>query len=306
MRRAVLATVLLHTAVFHTAGCAHLAAPAGFSTRTVQVDGRARRVLVSAPKPGAPLVLALHGRLGTPEGMAKLSGLGAYAERGGLVVAFPEGLERSWADARGVTPAAARGVDDVAFVSALIDSLGASHGIDPSRVFVVGMSNGGFMALTLACRLGERLAGVASVTGSVSQALADDCAWPRALPVALFLGEADPLVPYDGGVVAGSAAKVLSAEASALFLAQKNGCVGGGVVEQWPDADPADGTRVSVTRWEGCRAPVRLYSVQGGGHTWPGGWQYASERMVGRQSRELDATAEALRFFGLGVPERAR
>lgn len=298
MSRAALAVLL--------AGCAHVPAPAGFSSKTIDVDGVPRRALVSAPAPGAALVLALHGRLGTPEGMAKLSGLAPSAGGPGLVVAFPEGVQRSWADARQATPSAKQGVDDVRFLAALIDALVQSHGVDPTQVFVLGMSNGGFMALTLACRLGDTLAGVASVTGSVSDALAADCAWPKPVPVALFLGDEDPLVPYGGGVVLGSRAGVQSADASARFFAQKNGCTGDAADEPLLDADPTDGTRITLRRWDACRAPVRLYTVRGGGHTWPGGWQYARERSVGRQSRDLDATAEALRFFGLGAAGRAR
>lgn len=281
------------------AACAHVPAPAGFSTVRLEVSGQVRRALVSAPRPGAPLVLALHGRLGTPEGMAKLTGLSPWAERLGLVVAYPEGLERSWADARAATPAARAGVDDVAFVEALIAALVRTHGVDPAKVYVLGMSNGGFMALTLACRLGARLAGVVSVTGTVSQRLADGCAWPKAVPVALVLGDEDPLVPYAGGVVFGSDAPVLSARASADFLAARNGCSAAEDAVSLPDAAPGDGTRISLTRWSGCAAPVRFYTVQGGGHTWPGGWRYAGERAVGRRSEDLDATAEALRFFGL-------
>ncbi|MFZ5439630.1 MAG: alpha/beta hydrolase family esterase [Myxococcota bacterium] len=259
------------------------------------VDGRERTFLSWEAGAGAPLVLALHGRLGTPAGMAKLSGLLPLAQRERFTVVFPAGIERSWRDAREVGPAAEQGVDDVRFLTGLIDEF-VRRGADPSRVFVMGMSNGGFMALTLACRAGDRLAGLVSVTGALSRPLAEACPWPRRVPVVFFLGTEDPLVPFEGGAMKQGRGEVLSAEDGARFFAAKNGCATSPELSALPDlAD--DGTRVELQRFAGCAAPVGLYVVRGGGHAWPGGWKYLREAFVGRRSEDVNASEAAWRFL---------
>lgn len=277
--------------------CAHSEPKAdpALTRGALEVDGRARSYLAWEGPKGAPLVLALHGRLGTPAGMAKLSGFLALAQRERFTVVFPEGVERSWHDARDVGPAAEQGVDDVRFLVALIDDF-VARGADASRVYVVGMSNGGFMALTLACRAADRLAGVASVTGAVSRKLADDCKPARAVPVQFFMGTDDPLVPFEGGAMKQGRGEVLSAEAGARFFAERHGCATLETAEL-PDLVPGDGTRVERRRFGGCAAPVELYVVRGGGHTWPGGWKYLREAFIGRVSEDLSASETAWRFF---------
>jgi polyhydroxybutyrate depolymerase len=242
--------------------------------------------------------LALHGRLGDGRGQAQLSGFAAVAKREGFTVVFPDGVDASWHDARELGPAAEQKVDDVAFLTALIDDF-VSKGSDPRRVFVAGMSNGGFMALTLACRVAGKLAGVVSVTGGVSVALSKDCAPTRPLPVAFIMGTRDPLVPFDGGTVARKNGEVLSAEAGARFFAKRFGCEGEPVVESLPDTAPDDGTRTERRRWSGCEAGVHvdLYAVENGGHTWPGGWQYLGEWLVGKTAKDFSASEVAWRFF---------
>jgi polyhydroxybutyrate depolymerase len=281
--------------------CAHARPPADSDLKpgAIESGGRRRTFLAWSPdKPGAPLVVALHGRLGTPVGMEQMTGLTALAKREGFTVVFPAGVDRSWHDARDIGPAAARGVDDVAFLSALIDEF-IARGSDPRRVFVLGMSNGGFMALTLACRAAEKVTAVASVTGGVSVPLAEDCAMVKPVSAAFFLGTDDRLVPFQGGRVANGHGETLSADASARFWAGKIGCQREPVCERLPDAAPDDGTRVELRRWFGCKAGahVELYVIEGGGHTWPGGWQYAREFLVGKTSKDVSASEAAWRFF---------
>jgi polyhydroxybutyrate depolymerase len=287
--------------------CAHAPEPAeaaGLKQASLQSGGRTRTFsyLVPAGKEGQrlPLVVGLHGRLGDGKGQDKLGGMSAVAEKEGFVLALPDGYRRSWHDARDKGPAAEEGIDDVAFLSALIDWFIAHQNVDASRVYVMGMSNGGFMTLTLACALADKVAAVASVTGTVSENLKPKCAPSRAIPVALFLGDSDPLVPYAGGEVAnGRNGRAISAADSAALFAQLDGCTGAPQSSTLADIDPADGTRIELEVWNQCRAgsEVRLYTVKGGGHTWPGGWGYLSESFIGATSRDLSATAEAWAFF---------
>ncbi|MEW5739764.1 MAG: PHB depolymerase family esterase [Myxococcota bacterium] len=294
MRSSLLVVVLI-------SGCAHARPPADPDLRpgSLESGGRTRTYLSWSPgKPGAPLVVALHGRMGTAVGMEQLSALTAIAKREGFTVVFPDGVDKSWHDARDWGPAADQGVDDVAFLRALIDDF-LAKGADPRRVFMLGMSNGGFMTLTFACRAADKVTAVASITGGVSAPLAKDCPMSRPVPTAFFMGSDDRLVPFHGGKVANGRGETLSADASARFFAAKNGCQGEPVVEKLPDVAPDDGTRVELRRWSGCRGNghVELYVIEGGGHTWPGGWQYAREFLIGKTSKDLSASEAAWRFF---------
>lgn len=293
MRRASLLLVLL-------TGCAHGRPPLDQDLKqgSLASGGRTRTYLSLDGAPGAPLVIALHGRLGTGAGQAQLTGFAAIAKREHLFVVFPDGVDKSWHDARESGPAAEQQVDDVAFVSALIDAF-VAKGADPARVFVMGMSNGGVMSLTLACRLSGRLAGVASVTGGFPASLGEHCPMERPLKIMLVFGTADPLMPYEGGVVAKRKdhGTVLGTEAAAALLAKKNGCDEGPELSTLPDVNADDGSTVEVRTFKGCRAPVVLYTVKGGGHAWPGGWAYFPEAFIGKTNRDFDASETAWRFF---------
>ena len=166
---------------------------------------------------------------------------------------------------------------------------------------MAGISNGGMMAQRVACESADRLAGIALVAGSMPEALAAICKPSRPLPVLIIHGTEDPIVPWNGGAVAGfeDFGKVLSAGDTARFWSQGNLCRGGVNTIQEPDRDPRDGTRVNRGTVSGCpaRAAVMLVTVEGGGHTWPGGHQYLPERFIGRTSREFDANRMIWDFF---------
>jgi polyhydroxybutyrate depolymerase len=294
----------IFTLVLCVVACAHVGVAVDPELRdgAITVDGRERRFLFWDAGPGAPLVLSLHGRAGTTRGQEKLASLLPIARREKFTLVLPEGLHESWHDGRDYGPSADEGVDDVKFLSAVIDEFVGAHHADPRRVYVMGMSNGGFMTLTLVCRLADKLAGAASITGQLAKNHEHDCPMTRPVPVALFLGTDDPLVPFAGGQVAKVRGETLSAKDTFVLLAKKNGCEGEPTVTPLPDLDPADGTRVTLTRAGGkCSAPVQLFTIEGGGHTWPGGWQYALERLIGRTSRDVNASEAAWAFFKDGT-----
>jgi polyhydroxybutyrate depolymerase len=215
----------------------------------------------------------------------------------GPFVVFPDGFQHSWNDARHEGPAADKGLDDTAFLVALADELIAHHRADPKRVYAIGLSNGAMMALTLACRAADRFAGVVAVAGQWPTREACHPAAP--LSVGLVLGDADPLVPYQGGQVAKDRGDVLSGLETASLFAHLDGCGAEPRVTPLPDTQPNDGTTTSLDTFSGCRegAEVRLYTVHGGGHTWPGGWQYLAPRLVGKTSRDWSASEEMWAFL---------
>jgi polyhydroxybutyrate depolymerase len=206
-------------------------------------------------------------------------------------VVYPEGVERRWNDGR----RAGAGQDDVEFIRILLDSLGHELPVDPKRIYAAGISNGAGLAYRLACDLPGVFAAIAPVAGAPAVAIEERCAATRPVSVISFQGTRDRLMSYEGGNVS-RRGQVLSAQRSAALLAQVNGCSPPPVVTAEPDT-VKDGTRVRRSAYGGCREgrEVVLYTIEGGGHTWPGG--PAVGRLVGRVSRDLDATRTMLDFF---------
>ncbi len=253
-----------------------------------------------------PLVLALHGGGGTGKRMEDLTrnGFNALAERERFVVAYPDGADKHWNDGRGVERwrAQRENIDDVGFLSHLIDHLVKEFNLDPKRVYVTGVSNGALMAHRLACERPERLAAIAPVIGAMPANIAPRCAPTRPVPVLMINGKEDTLVPWEGGEIRFGRTKLgekLSVPETVRLWVKLNGCLSKPTVTYEPDKDPQDGTRVRKESYGPCRdgAEVILCAVEGGGHTWPGGLQYLPERTVGKTSRDIDASEVIWRFF---------
>jgi polyhydroxybutyrate depolymerase len=211
------------------------------------------------------------------------------ATKRGLVAVHPEGVAvagvQGWNAGGCCGASSALKIDDVGFVAALLGALAKRVCLDPRRVYATGMSNGAFFAYRLACELADRIAAVAPVAGVN---LTKPCAPARPIPMLHFHGTEDNLVPYGGNSLLGWPA----ARASALELA---GLVGCGAT---PQAGYAKG-EVSCESWSaGCKASteVRLCSVKGGGHTWPGGVDVPVP-WLGHMTKDIDATATMLDFF---------
>jgi polyhydroxybutyrate depolymerase len=265
--------------------------------RTLQAGGVTRRYFLYLPSTWrrgrpAPLVLVFHGGGGRASGIAPHTGFSRLAEREGFVVAYPQGLNGRWNDGRGY----AATHDDVGFVRALLDTLSRALAIDSRRVYATGISNGAMFAYRLACDLPGTFAAVAPVAGAMPADLAPACAHTQPVSVLAFQGTADPLMPYFGGGVARRRGRVLSAERSIAFWATTSGCAAAPVTTDEPDR-VTDGTRVRRTAYGTCREgrSVELYTIEGGGHTWPGGPPVGGA--VGRVTREIDATPVIWAFF---------
>jgi polyhydroxybutyrate depolymerase len=269
------------TSVLLIAGCPRDGGPASTSvapghdvTRTLPVGGlrRAYRLYVPGSYDGqtpTALLLVFHGSGGSGENIERWSGFDALADQSGFIVCYPDGVDQRWNAAEGTTVG---NIDDVGFVRALIENLAGTYPIDPRRVFAAGMSMGGVFCQRLGLELSDQIAAIAPVAGSLPEALADEVPAQPPVSVVAFHGTADGSVPFDGGDVLQGAARVLGAEQTARRWAELDGCPLVPAIEQLPDVDPSDGTRV---RREGYApgqdgAEVVLYVIEGGGHTWPG------------------------------------
>ncbi len=265
--------------------------------RTVQVGGVERSYLLRLPQSRAegrplPVLLVLHGAGGAGAGIETHTGLTGPATDRGYAVVYPDAIDRRWNDGRG----AGAGQDDVEFIRVLLDSLGREFPVDPKRIYATGISNGAGLAYRLACDLPGRFAAIAPVAGAPAAALEAACAATGPVSVIAFQGTKDPLMPYEGGHVSIRRGRVLSAQRSATLFAVVNGCTAPPAVTAEPDT-AKDGTRARRSAYAGCREgrEAVLYTIEGGGHTWPGGPPVG--RLVGRVSRDIDATRTMLDFF---------
>ncbi len=247
----------------------------------------------------SPLLLVLHGGGGTARSMIRLTlgGLNNLADQEGCIVVYPSGAGRFWNDGRTLNGRHSE-ADDVGFLHTLIAALLFEFALDPARVYVTGMSNGGHMAYRLGCELADQIAAIAPVAALMPTEL--DCTPSRPIGVLVIAGTDDPLVPYNGGPVKAlfrERGYVRSAEETAQLWAQANGCASQSHVMMLPSVDPSDSTRIRVTQFADCAAPVALYTVEGGGHTWPGGMQYLPPRMIGETSQQIDANRVIWEFL---------
>jgi polyhydroxybutyrate depolymerase len=248
----------------------------------------------------APLLLVFHGAGGDGKDMKAWTYLDRISDREGFMVVYPDGYRATWADGSGATPAGRAGVDDVGFVSALIDKLSKELKVDPSRVYATGFSNGGMLSHRLGCELSHKVAAIASVGGTMVERLSPRCNPGRAVPVMLIHGTHDTIVPWGGGEVQGvgiSGWKILSVSATAEKWVDINGCSPSPEVSN--RLGSADGGMLLLYRsYDKCRDGVEvvLYALKDGGHTWPIGVGL-QESASGKTKRVIDAGEVIWDFF---------
>lgn len=150
-----------------------------------------------------PLVIALHGGGSEGGAMNALTDFNALSDQQGFIVAYPEGYEHNWNDGRNAKgiKAQAENIDDVNYISILIDHLEQDLGIDNKMVYATGISNGAIMSHRLACELSNKIAAIAPVAGSIPQKMAAVWSPSRAVSVLIINGTEDAIMPYNGGDV---------------------------------------------------------------------------------------------------------
>jgi polyhydroxybutyrate depolymerase len=281
---------------------------AGWSARTVVSGNRERCYHLYVPPKydpaqPAPVVLSFHGFLSNPNSHALITGWHKLAHEEGFLVVYPQGTSfpQRW------NAGAAWGtsdVNDVQFFRDLIDDLSGVAAVDQSRVYVNGFSNGGGMSVRIACEAADRVAAIGSVAGAIVNM--DDCSPSRPVPVMAFHGTADPIVSYEGGKMPGHAlprgadltrapTNFLGAEEWVAGWAERNGC--DPVPETIPPQEDVQG--VHYTGCDQGAEPI-LYTIEEGGHTWPGGMPIPG---VGKTTHAIDATKKLWQFFEAYTPE---
>jgi polyhydroxybutyrate depolymerase len=260
--------------------------------------GVPRRYLLYVPKAydrsrPTPLVISIHPGATWPAFEMNTSGWNELANQYGFIVVYPAGSGAflgTFTRGASIWPGGPHSLPrDVRFISDLIDKLEAQYNIDPNRIYANGMSNGGNMAFLLSCTLSARIAAVGVVAGAQPQSW--DCGDSKAVPTVAFHGTADKLAPYRGGESPIAPMPFANIPDWTAHVARRNQCKG----------DPSD-TRItaSVRRlaYTNCaqNADVVLYTVEGGGHTWPGG-RPLPEWIAGRTDEDINATKVMWDFF---------
>jgi polyhydroxybutyrate depolymerase len=263
---------------------------------TLDSGGRKRTYLFQLPSDYSsskrwPVVLAISGNTQSGHDAARISRFDEFAYRNGVIAVFPNSAA-GWD---------LQGDSDVEFFSAIINKLVADDSADASRVYVTGGASGGLLVFKLACELADRIAAVAPVVATMPVTLSEDCHPARPISVLEINGTADRDVRYEGGVKLGLfgnfGLSLLSAPASAHWWAQTDGCADTPVRDSLPPKRQ-DGLETLRDTYHGCRegTAVALYSVVGGGHTWPGG-QGLPRLIFGKTSRDLNANEVIWQFF---------
>ncbi len=259
----------------------------------LQHDGNARSYELYVPSAydgETPLSVVLNFHGFTSSGPLQQDGtkMNELAEREGFLVAYPNGLDDSWNAGVCCGRSAELGVDDVGFTRTVVEDLGERGCIDNARVYATGMSNGGFLSHRLACEAADIIAAAAPVAAvlGIDEAA---CNPVRPVPIIHLHGTADPLVPFDGGGLAGSP----SVEDSVSGWMSRNGCTGE------PEVTYENGAATCETV-DACAgdASVTLCRIEGAGHCWPG--QPCPERLgsiVGEPTFDIDANEAMWELF---------
>jgi len=178
--------------------------------------------------------------------------------------------------------------DDIAFFNQMLDDLGTKFSVDTSRIYAVGLSEGGFMSLRVGCAMSDRIAAIAAAGAAMPKTMV--CLPSRPVPLVMINGTSDPVVPYGGGTEHNLELSTVSVEDSAKAWAKIDRCAEKPERSKLPERAKG-GMETKVDTYTGCQqnAQVVLYSVKGGGNTWPGGEQYEVEKTIGRTSQDINA-----------------
>lgn len=234
-----------------------------------------------------PLVLNLHGYGSSNTQQMFYGDFKSIADTANFLILAPQGLN----DGTGTPHWNANwgtGVDDISFLSDLIDSISTDYNINAGRVYSTGMSNGGFMSFTLAGQLSDKITAVASVTGTMSALQIPQNTVVNPMPIMQIHGTADGTVNYNGDQY------FLSVDSVLNYWVAHNNCNPVPMITSVPDINTSDGCTAELYSFTGgdLGAEVLHYKITNGGHTWPG-----SSVTIGTTNQDFDASVEIWKFF---------
>ena len=230
----------------------------------------------------APLLFNFHGYTSNTWQQAFYSNFNTVADDEGFIIVYPEGTLDNTGTSHWNVGWGGSTVDDIGFTSALIDSISADYSINQDRVYSTGMSNGGFMSYQLACELSDRIAAIASVTGSMNMGWFNSCNPNHPMPIMEIHGTADGNVPY------ATIPSIMD------FWANFNNCNSSAIITNVPNTSTTDGCTAEHQIWENGNngSTVEHYKIIGGEHSWPG-----ALFPNGVTNQDIDASEKIWEFF---------
>jgi len=249
-----------------------------------------------------PLVVVLHGRTGTSQRMADLSDFNTRAEQHGFAVAYPQGLQKQWNYLHGISGYRPE-PNDSEFLLKIIDQISETHTIDSNRIFLTGLSNGGFMAQRLACYAPEIFAAFASVAAGGYAHMDTACKQGQPVSMLYIHGTSDSKVPWNGLTLKDSQgnqqAVTMPIAESLKFWSIRNQC--GTTVNKVEiiESGRSPGTQVRRFQSTECAngAEMVLYAIINGGHNWPGVAGFIPPSVAGQVNLDIHASDIIWEFF---------
>lgn len=298
---------------------------------SMSIGGLEREFIVHVPKNFnrenlTPLVIGMHGGGGNAAGQALISRMSEKADRDRYLVVYPQGTGKkvlghlfgTWNSGGCCGYAVENGVDDVGFISHMIDWLVQHYNVDRQRVYATGLSNGAMMSERLACELSEKIAAISPVAATMT---VKQCRPARAVPMMYFHGTADQCAPYKGDKLGNCMDRYFQSLLHISVSAERRVSVDpvDTFVRKWSSSNRVSSkgsqyyhhgaARCTSFEAEPTGAPLILCLIEKGGHTWPGGSYGAAcddeksskcvkfKDIVGPISRDIDATDEMWKFF---------
>ncbi len=263
---------------------------------SIMHDGLKREYILYVPdaysgNEPVPLVLNYHGYGSNASQQMYYGDFRSISDTAGFIIVHPQGTRlyglRHWNVGSWIF---ASTVDDVGFTEALIDALASEYNIDPAKVYATGMSNGGYMSFQLACQLSDKIAAIASVSGSMTPDIIDKCDPQRPIPILQIHGTSDLLVLYNG--IRGLTEPIKDILA---YWVDYNNCNPVAAIESLPDTARYDGSTVEHYIYDSGHNGVTVehYKVIGGGHAWP---KFGLNLLPGT-NHDIDASEEIWSFF---------
>lgn len=295
-------------------GCLSASGPVSVApgkTETIKTDiremgsRRSYRVHMPAASGGhrkLPVLMMLHGAFETAKSTERLTGFSELADKEHFIAVYPNGIGlfgflQHWNAGHCCGKAQKDGIDDTAFLEAVLDDVFSRFPVDKNRVYLAGHSNGGMLAYLFAAEKPERLSGLAVAAASIGSRETGKGAWQRieppksGLPLLVIHGQNDETVPYDGGPSQNHKNREFASVAEAIDLwTTVNQCTGPA------EHHSTNNGRVSTKQWSACRYPVVLHTI----HDWAHDWPCPRVQPQGANSRVLESYAAApviWRFF---------
>ena len=278
--------------------CAPLAAALAASGRiTIESGGVKRSAYIvehaRLKRSLRPTVIVLHGQAGNGLRVRRYLGIEENLKSQSVVTVYPDAVDGHWNVGEG-------GEKDVRFIRDLAEKLISDGIADKRRIFGVGSATGGILAMRIGCQDAGPYAGVSSLITLMPAADAANCKPSKPLPFMLLAGTADPRVPFGGGKadLVEYRGEVVSADQTIAPFAQAAGCSGQRTRSELPDRDPNDGSKVLLELFQGCKVPIELIRIEGGGHTLPGRPRINERGLaVGAHNNDVNATRLILDFL---------